>query len=57
MVAASLFENDGYFLDVSMMGALAKVYDPSGDHASDPLAWPLHAGADDSPACLPTSSR
>ena len=43
----SLFENDGYFLDVSMMGALAKVYDPSGDHASDPLAWPLHAGADD----------
>ena len=43
----SLFENDGYFLDVSMMGALAKVYDPSGDHASDPLAWPLHASADD----------
>ena len=43
----SLFENDGYFLDVSMMGALAKVYDPSGDHASDPLAWPLHARADD----------
>ena len=37
----SLFENDGYFIDVSMMGALAKVYDPSGDHASDPLAWPL----------------
>ena len=27
---ASLFENDGVFLDVSMMGALAKVYDPSG---------------------------
>jgi acetyl esterase/lipase len=44
---ASLFENDGYFLDVSMMGALAKVYDPSGDHASDPLAWPLCAGAGD----------
>ena len=43
----SLFENDGYFLEVSMMGALAKVYDPSGDHATDPLAWPLHAGADD----------
>jgi acetyl esterase/lipase len=43
----SLFENDGYFLDVSMMGALAKVYDPSGDHASDPLAWPLRASADD----------
>ena len=44
---ASLFENDGYFLEVSMMGALAKVYDPSGDHATDPLAWPLHASADD----------
>jgi acetyl esterase/lipase len=44
---ASLFENDGYFLDVAMMGALAKVYDPSGEHATDPLAWPLHAGVDD----------
>ncbi|HMK11662.1 MAG TPA: alpha/beta hydrolase fold domain-containing protein, partial [Acidimicrobiales bacterium] len=44
---ASLFENDGYFLDVPMMGALAKVYDPSGEHAADPLAWPLHASADD----------
>jgi acetyl esterase/lipase len=44
---ASLFENDGYFLEVSMMGALAKVYDPSGEHATDPLAWPLHAAAED----------
>ena len=43
----SLFENDGYFLEVAMMGALAKVYDPSGEHATDPLAWPLHAGPDD----------
>jgi acetyl esterase len=43
----SLFENDGYFLEVAMMGALAKVYDPSGDHATDPLAWPLHAGVED----------
>jgi acetyl esterase/lipase len=43
----SLFENDGYFIDVSMMGVLAKVYDPSGDHASDPLAWPLKASAAD----------
>ena len=43
----SLFENDGYFLEVAMMGALAKVYDPSGEHATDPLAWPLHATADD----------
>jgi acetyl esterase/lipase len=43
----SLFENDGYFLDVAMMGALARVYDPSRDHATDPLAWPLHAGPED----------
>jgi acetyl esterase len=43
----SLFENDGYFLEVAMMGALAKVYDPSGEHAADPLAWPLHAGPED----------
>jgi acetyl esterase len=44
---ASLFENDGYFLEVAMMGALARVYDPSGGHDTDPLAWPLHAAPDD----------
>jgi acetyl esterase len=44
---ASLFENDGYFLEVAMMGALAKVYDPSGEHATDPLAWPLYASVED----------
>jgi acetyl esterase len=43
----SLFENDGYFLDVAMLGVLAKVYDPAGEHATDPLAWPLHAGVED----------
>lgn len=43
----SLFENDGYFLEVSMMGALARVYDPTGAHDTDPLAWPLHAGPED----------
>ena len=26
---------------VAMMGALAKVYDPTGEHDTDPLAWPL----------------
>lgn len=40
---ASLFENDGYFLACDQMGALAKVYDPTGAHATDPLAWPYHA--------------
>ncbi len=44
---ASLIENDGYFLDVATMGALARVYDPSGAHAADPLAWPLCAGPED----------
>lgn len=40
---ASLYENDGYFLACDQMGALAKVYDPTGAHATNPLAWPYHA--------------
>jgi len=44
---ASLYENDGYFLACDQMGALAKVYDPTGEHATDPLAWPYHATASD----------
>jgi acetyl esterase/lipase len=43
----SLFENDGYFLACDQMGALAKVYDPSGDNATNPLAWPYHASTAD----------
>jgi acetyl esterase/lipase len=43
----SLVENDGYFLEVAMMGALAKVYDPTGANGSNPLAWPLRAQPDD----------
>ena len=43
----SLSENDGYMLNGEMMGALVKVYDPNGDHAANPLAWPLQAGPDD----------
>jgi acetyl esterase/lipase len=43
----SLVENDGYFIDVKMMSALARVYDPSGASDRDPLAWPLHATAAD----------
>jgi acetyl esterase/lipase len=43
----SLWENDGYFIDCGMSGALAKLYDPDGDHATDPLAWPYHATPDD----------
>lgn len=44
---ASLFENDNYFLNVENMGALAKTYDPHGANATNPLAWPMHATADD----------
>jgi acetyl esterase len=44
---ASLYENDGYFLSCDMMGPLARVYDPSGEHDDDPLAWPLFASRED----------
>ncbi len=44
---ASLVENNGYFLDVANMGALAAVYDPGGANATNPLAWPMHASIDD----------
>lgn len=43
----SLVENDDYFLNVSMMGALARVYDPDGANATNPMAWPYHATAAD----------
>lgn len=43
----SLFENDGYILDVAMMAALASVYDPEGSYSRDPLCWPSEvSGAD-----------
>jgi acetyl esterase len=44
---ASLYENDDYFLNVTMLGALAKVYDPTGDNATNPLAWPYYASVAD----------
>jgi acetyl esterase/lipase len=43
----SLFENDKYFLDIENMGAMAKTYDPDGTNATNPLAWPMHAGPSD----------
>ena len=43
----SQFENDGYFLSIANMGALAKAYDPDGANAKNPLAWPYHANTDD----------
>jgi acetyl esterase len=43
----SLYENDKYFLDIENMGAMAKTYDPDGTNATNPLAWPMHAGPSD----------
>ena len=43
----SLRENDGYLLDCPMMLPLVDVYDPTGDNARNPLAWPMHAQAED----------
>ena len=43
----SLYENDGYFLNVSMMGILARLYSPDGSADTNPLAWPSHASVSD----------
>jgi len=39
----SLIENDELGLSCTMMAALFKLYDPTGENAKNPLAWPLHA--------------
>ena len=39
----SLHENDGYFLSNDMLAPLARAYDPDGENAANPLAWPYHA--------------
>jgi acetyl esterase len=44
---ASLYENDGYFLDCQQMGIFVRIYDPNGDNAKNPLAWPYHASVED----------
>ena len=44
----SLYENDTYFLECGhQMAAMAKVYDPSGENATNPLAWPYYATTED----------
>ena len=43
----SLAENDEYMLSCEMMVPLAKIYDPSGEHTTNPLAWPLNANEAD----------
>ena len=39
----SMVENDGHYLNCDMMGLLVTVYDPTGEHAEDPLCWPYFA--------------
>jgi acetyl esterase/lipase len=41
----SLVENDGYWLEVTMMGVTGFYYSP--DHLEDPHAWPYHSSIDD----------
>ena len=43
----SLVENDTYMLERTEMAILAGLYDPTGEHAANPLAWPLHATVDE----------
>jgi acetyl esterase/lipase len=43
----SLYENDDYFLNCSMMGALVRLYCPDRKDDTNPLAWPYHATVED----------
>jgi acetyl esterase/lipase len=43
----SLIENDGYILNASVMTLMAMLYDPAGEHTTNPLAWPYYAAAAD----------
>ncbi len=38
----SLAENDGYSIDCNQMALMVRVYDPKGEHTTNPLAWPYH---------------
>ena len=39
----SMVENDGHYIDCSMMDLLVAVYDPTGENAENPLCWPYFA--------------
>ncbi len=43
----SLYENDDYFINCSMMGAMAVAYDPAHENDHNPLCWPYFAEAGD----------
>jgi acetyl esterase len=39
----SMVENDGHYINCEMMDVLVAVYDPTGENAQNPLAWPYFA--------------
>lgn len=39
----SLYENDDYFINCSMLGACAVAYDPTHENDRNPLCWPYFA--------------
>jgi len=43
----SLIENEGYILSPSVMTLMAALYDPTGEHTTNPLAWPYYAKEED----------
>lgn len=43
----SMVENEGYYLNTSMMAVLVAAYDPGGANAENPLCWPYFASAQD----------
>ncbi len=43
----SLYENDGYLLSCEQMSIFSRLYDPNGEHATNPLAWPFYASTTD----------
>jgi len=43
----SLWENDDYFLNCSMMGSMVRMYSPDGSDDMNPLAWPYYALVED----------
>ena len=43
----SLLENNGFFINVAALDLLVATYDPTGEHAEDPLCWPYFATIED----------
>ncbi len=50
----SLYENDDYFLNCSMMGSMVRMYSPDGADDTNPMAWPYHAAVEDLQGLPPT---